>query len=83
MKCRKCGSTDVRLMVTNEMRMKNAHHGCFWWMLIGWWWIPVKWIYFAVPALLAKLFIPKKLYISNKIYTVAVCQNCGYTWKTR
>lgn len=83
MKCRKCGSTNVTLNVVNEMRVEKVHHGCVWWLFVGWWWIPVKWICFTIPALFAKIFLPDKVYIRNRINTVAVCQNCGYTWKTR
>ena len=81
MKCARCGSENVSITVTNEAHMKDAHHGCCWWLFVGWWWIPVKWICLTVPAILAKIFIPKKQTIKNKTQRVAVCQNCGYTWK--
>ena len=81
MKCRRCGSTNIEMTVINEMQVRKAHHGCAWWCFVGWWWLAVKWIFFTVPALIAKLFFPDKMYISNKINTYAVCQNCGYKWK--
>ena len=81
MRCGRCGSTNVYVTSVNETQLKDAHHGCFWWMMIGWWWIPVKWICLTIPAILAKLFIPKKQRAVNKRYSVAVCQNCGHSWK--
>ena len=80
MKCPKCGSENVNIQVLNEVKMKNAHHGFFWWICIGWWWIPVKWLFLTVPALLAKIFIPKKQKTVNKTVKNAVCQNCGHNW---
>ena len=83
MRCPRCASVSITLTPVNEVELKKAHHGCWWWTFVGWWWIPVKWNFFTVPALFVRIFIPKKQYVSNKIHTVAVCQNCGYTWKTR
>ena len=54
--CPKCGSQNVAIQVVNEVKLKNAHHGCLWWLIIGWWWIPIKWIFLTFPALLAKIF---------------------------
>lgn len=81
MKCPKCGSENVNIQVLNEVKLKNAHHGFFWWICIGWWWLPVKWLVLTVPALLAKIFIPKKQKAVNKTTKNAVCQNCGHSWK--
>lgn len=81
MKCSRCGSTDIRFMPVNETQLRNANRGCMWWTFVGWWWIPVKWIFLTVPALLAKIFIPKKQVAVNKRYTVAVCQRCGHSWR--
>lgn len=83
MKCRKCGGTNVTLNVVNEMRVEKVHHGCVWWLFVGWWWIPVKWICFTIPALILKIFVPAKMKLHKREYTEAVCQNCGYHWKVR
>ena len=80
MRCSRCGSTNVILQAVNEVSLKNAHHGCMWWVFIGWCWIPVKWLCLTVPALLAKIFIPHKQKAVNRTRRVAVCQNCGHTW---
>ena len=83
MKCRKCGSTNVTLNVVNEKRVEKVHHGCVWWLFVGWWWIPAKWIFFTLPALILKIFVPAKMKLHKRQYTEAVCQNCGYHWRVR
>lgn len=79
--CKRCGSSNVTVQAINTTQLKNAHHGCLWWCCIGWWWIPVKWIFLTVPALLAKIFVPKKQKAVNKTKRIAVCQNCGHSWE--
>lgn len=83
MKCPKCGSENVNAQVITENTLKNAHHGILWWLFVGWWWLPIKWLYLTVPALLAKIFIPKKQKIVSKQRTVYVCQNCGHHWAAK
>lgn len=78
--CPKCKSEHVQIQVVNEVKLKNKHHGFFWWIFIGWWWVPVKWLIFTIPALLAALFIPKKQRAKNKTVKKGVCQDCGYIW---
>lgn len=80
MLCPKCGSSNVNIQVINETILKNKHHEILWWLFIGWWWVPVKWIFLTIPALLAKIFIPKRQKAVNRTIKKAVCQNCGYTW---
>ena len=79
--CPRCHSTNVNVQVINQVQLKNAHHGCAWWIFVGWWWIPVKWIFFTLPALIVKLLRPKKQRIVNRVHSTAVCQSCGYNWK--
>ena len=62
MKCPKCGSTNISVQIISETQLKEQHHGIFWWLLIGWWWIPIKWIFFTIPALIVKIFAPKRLF---------------------
>ena len=81
MTCPKCNSEKVQIQVTNEVKLKDAHHGIIWWLLIGWWWIPVKWLCFTLLALIFKLFSHKKQKAVNKKVKMAVCQNCGNSWK--
>jgi ribosomal protein S27AE len=81
MKCPKCGSTDVSVQFITETQLKEQHHGIFWWLLIGWWWIPIKWIFFTIPALIVKIFAPKRYKMKTIHRKMAVCQNCGKSWQ--
>ncbi|MBQ5953816.1 MAG: hypothetical protein IJL47_07260 [Lachnospiraceae bacterium] len=83
MVCPKCGSQSVNIQMINEAQLKNAHHGFFWWLFIGWWWIPVKWLVFTLPALIFKIFGHKKQRIVNKTRTICVCQSCGHSWEIK
>ena len=78
--CPKCGSTNTTIQVINEQELKNKHHGFFWWICIGFWWIPIKWLFLTLPALIIKIFKPKKKKIKNKTITKCVCQKCGHNW---
>lgn len=81
MTCKKCGSQNVTVQMTNEVKLVNKHHGVLWWLLIGWYWVPIKWIFLTVPALLAKIFIPKRQKAKNIEKKICLCQNCGYSWE--
>lgn len=81
--CSKCGSSNVSIQAVNLVKLKNKHHGVLWWLFIGWWWIPIKWMFFTLPALIIKLFKPKKQKIVNITKSVAVCQNCGHQWEIK
>ena len=80
MRCPKCGSENVSIQMVSETQLKRKYHGIFWWMFIGWWWLPVKWIFFFVPALIIKIFAPKKYKAKTVHKSMAVCQNCGKYW---
>lgn len=80
MVCPKCGSGNVSVQNVTDTQLKTKHHGFFWWVLIGWWWIPLKWIFFTVPALIFKLFRPKRYKLKQKHSTVCICQNCAHRW---
>lgn len=80
MKCPKCGSENVQVQVITEQQLLEKHHGLFWWLCIGWWWVPTKWLFLTIPALIVKIFAPKKTRIKTKKTTVCVCQNCAYRW---
>lgn len=81
MTCPKCNSTNVNVNVINEVKLKNQHHGIIWWICVGWWWLPIKWLCLTLPALLAKIFIPKKQKAINVQKTMCVCQDCGNSWQ--
>ena len=79
--CPKCHSTNVNVQVINNVQLKDKHHGCAWWIFVGWWWLPIKWLVFTLPALIIKLIKPKKQKVVNKVQSMAVCQSCGHQWR--
>ena len=83
MVCPKCGSNNVNVQMVTETQLKNKHHGIFWWLFIGLWWIPLKWIVFTVPALIVKIFAPKRKKLVSKHKSMCVCQNCGHAWEAK
>ena len=80
MKCPVCGSENVNVQIVTETELKNKHHGVVWWLCIGWWWVPILWLFFTIPALIIKIFAPKKQNLKQRNETVRVCQNCGHKW---
>ncbi len=81
MVCPKCGSENVNVQAISETQLKNARHGCVWWLFFGWWWIPIKWIFLFVPALIVKIFGHKKVKLETQHKTMCVCQSCGHGWQ--
>jgi len=73
---------------------EKSGHGIIWWLFIGWWYVFFKWVWrislaFATMGL-SLIFrrrksgrIKGKTVSASKTFnrTVAVCQNCGNTWK--
>lgn len=84
LKCAKCGSSNINVQLTNEVKLVKQHHGLIWWLLVGWWWLMIKWIFFAVPALILKVFKKNKKYKTKNItHKNAVCQDCGNVWEIK
>ena len=81
MTCPKCGSNNVTIQAVSESQLKTKHRSIFWWLLIGFWWIPLKWFVFTLPALIIKIFAPKRQKLKTKHFSMAICQHCGYSWK--
>lgn len=82
MKCPYCGSDNVNVQMINNVQLVNSHHSIIWWLFIGFWWVPIKWLFFTVPALIFKIFgIGKKKKIKNTQEKHAICQSCGQSWK--
>ena len=79
--CPRCHGTNVNIQAINNVHLENKRHGCAWWIFVGWWWVPIKWLFFTLPALIIKIFKPKKQEIVNTVHSVAVCQSCGYQWR--
>ncbi len=83
MVCPKCKSENVTVSVVTETQLKDKHHGILWWLCIGWWWVPIKWLCFTLPALIVKIFAPKRQKLKQTHRSVCVCQNCGYRWEVK
>lgn len=80
MKCPKCGSENVNVQVVSETELKTKHRSVIWWLFVGWWWWPIKWLFLTIPALIVKLFHPKRYKTKTSHISKFVCQNCGNTW---
>lgn len=80
MKCPVCGSENVTVQIVTETELKNKHHGVVWWLCIGWWWVPIWWLCFTIPALIIKIFVPKKQKLNQHHKSIRVCQDCGNKW---
>lgn len=75
-------SLNVLVLILGNSRFRlYKHHGIIWWLCVGWWWVPIKWLFFTLPALIFAIFGRKKQKAVNKKETMCVCQNCGYSWK--
>ena len=81
MTCPRCKSNNVTAQVVTESQLKTAHHGLLWWLIIGWWWMIVKWVFLTIPALIVKIFAPKKQKLVSRSATMWVCHNCGHMWR--
>lgn len=78
MVCPKCGSANVTVQMVTDTELRTKKHGIVWWVFVGWWWIFIKWICFFLPALIVKIFAPRKYKLRVKHRSVCVCQSCGY-----
>ena len=79
--CPRCHGTNVNIQAINNIQLEDKRHGCAWWIFVGWWWVPIKWLFFTLPALIIKIFKPKKQKVVNTVHSFAVCQSCGYQWR--
>lgn len=81
MVCPKCGSENVNVQIVQQTKLVEKHHSFFWWICVGWLWVPIKWVLFFVPALIVKIFAPRKNKLKQRTRSICVCQNCGHHWK--
>lgn len=79
--CPKCGSANINVQAIQRTKLTNKHHSLIWWLIIGWWWMLIKWLFFTLPALIVKIFAPKRQKLEQEIISVCVCQSCGYQWE--
>ncbi len=96
MQCPKCKSENVTVQReqyanigagTNKIVIQEPKksRGCLYWLFIGWWWKPMYWLFIGWWKTL--LFGGRKksglnFHADKNINkTIAICQNCGHTWK--
>lgn len=77
MKCKRCGSDHVTIQ--NVAKQVKKGRGCMYWLLGGWVIDILLWIFLTLPRLIWAIIRPKRT--KSKIQTIAVCQNCGNSWK--
>lgn len=82
MTCPKCGSNNVTVQMVSETELKTKHRSVIWWIFVGWWWLPIKWLCLTVPALIVKLFRPKRYKTKTIHKSMCVCQDCGHHWES-
>lgn len=81
MTCPKCGGNNVNVQMVSETKLVTKHHSILWWLFIGWWWLPIKWLFFTLPALIVKLFRPKRYKTVSTHRSMFVCRDCGNFWQ--
>jgi len=82
MKCPKCNSENVTVEFIQEQALKEKKRKTFlYWITIGWLIEPMLWIFLTVPKLIWEVFKPKKYKMKTKTRKMAVCQNCGKSWR--
>lgn len=77
MNCKKCNSENVNVQKVTITKTKKK--GLMYWLLFGWLIDVLLFLFWTIPFLLIKLLFPKK--VKTKVYTAAVCQSCGHSWK--
>ena len=98
MMCPKCGSENIDFQVVNSgsigaaqnsvvIQKPKKHKGLLYWLFIGWWLVPMYWLCIGWWV---RLFFgggTKKGWNLNasKTFnsTMAICQSCGHSWKTK
>lgn len=95
LQCQKCGSRNITFhreetgnigvhQNTVVIQQPKKSHGCLYWLFIGWWYKPIEWICFGW---MKPLFGGRKrgglnLHAGKTLNrTIAICQNCGNSWK--
>lgn len=78
--CPKCGSHDIACQMVTDTHTETRHHGLVWKILVGWWWLPLKWIFFTMPAACVRFLGNNRHKVETTSKRVCVCQKCGYYW---
>jgi len=81
MQCPKCQSTNVSIQLITETNFKTKKKTLLYWLTIGWIVEPLLWVFLTLPKLIYELFKPRRFKVKSKTEKIAVCQNCGHTWR--
>lgn len=81
MQCPKCKSENVKIDVVTEQKFKKKKKGLLYWLTIGWIVEPLLWLFLTLPKLIYELFKPNRFKVKTKTKKIAICQDCGHTWK--
>ena len=81
MQCPKCHSTNINVQAVTDVKLKTKKKSFWYWVTIGWIVEPMFWIFLTIPKLFFELFSPRKVQTQSKTNKVAICQNCGHSWK--
>lgn len=78
MKCPKCGSENVEVQMVSDVKEKRKKG--FWYWVFLWWWELILWVVLTIPKIFIAIF-GRKTKVVTKIRKIAVCQDCGHSWK--
>jgi len=81
MHCPKCKSENVKIEMVTEQKFKRKKKTLLYWITIGWFVELFLWIFLTLPKLIYELFKPNRYKVKTKTKKIAICQNCGHTWK--
>lgn len=81
--CPKCKSENVKIQIVSEEVVRVYKHGLIYKLFVGWW----IWIFRSIFKLLfmpfSGLFSRTEKYSNTEHKTMAICQNCGRTWRVK
>ena len=98
MACPKCGSENITYhreqsgnvgLRQNTVIIKEQEkgHSCMYWICIGWWYKPIYWLligWWYKPLFGRRNKGGFNLNAEKTLnHTIAVCQNCGNSWKVK
>jgi len=86
MLCPNCNSSNIKVEMVTETTIRRKRKGVIWWVYfitIGWIVEVFLWLFLTLPRLIFALFKPKKYKVNTKSKKIAICQNCGHSWKIK
>lgn len=78
MTCKRCNG-NISIQAVTEIRAKRK--GLFYWLFCIWVFYLLLWIFAFGIRLVIRIIRGRK--IESKIHKMAICQNCGYSWRIR